>query len=78
MCIRTAVAPPSTTSLTVFFMSISPGIGPALIPWSMGTMTALPLCLSMILSILMFLPNISLTVLRANTGHYIPFAEENP
>ncbi len=79
LCISTAVAPPSTTSPTVLFMSISPGIGPTLIPWSIGTITAFPLCLSMILSILMFLPNTSFTVLRVNTAHYnsVSTAERN-
>lgn len=77
---RTAVAPPSTTSLTVLFMSISPGIGPALMPWSMGTMTAFPLFLSMILSILMLLPNIPIAVRRVSTAHYktISIPETNP
>ncbi len=67
LCMRTAVAPPMVTSLTVFLKSTIPGMGPALIPWSRGTMTQFPVFLSIILSILTFLPNIFVTVLYANT-----------
>jgi len=53
---RTALAPPSATLLTASCRSISPPIGPTVRPWSMGTMTVLPVLLLKILSILMDFP----------------------
>ena len=59
---RTAVAPPIETSLTVFLKLMRPGMGPTLIPWSMGTMTQFPVLRSMILSILTNFPNMIISI----------------
>src|SRR5208283_1295719 len=51
-----AFAPPSLTSVMTFVMSRRPSIWPMENPWSMGIITALPVFLSIILSILISFP----------------------
>ncbi|KAF5037859.1 hypothetical protein DSECCO2_560290 [anaerobic digester metagenome] len=42
LCIRTALAPPSATLLTVSRRSTRPAMGPTVVPWSRGTMMLRP------------------------------------
>ena len=57
-----AFAPPSLTSVMTFVISSRPSIWPMEKPWSMGMITALPVFLSMIRSILISFPIISATL----------------
>src|SRR5208337_1386621 len=57
----TAFAPPSATRFTACDRSISPGIGPFVTPWSIGTMTVFLVLRSMILSRRISFPLITTT-----------------
>jgi hypothetical protein len=57
LCSTTAVAPPWATLSMVDLMSTSPSMGPMVMPWAMGTMTARPVPRSIIRSILTLLPS---------------------
>ena len=52
-----ALAPPSTTICTAFFISCRPGMGPTVVPWSMGIMTVRPEPRSTNRSVLTSLPS---------------------
>src|SRR5712664_860689 len=50
----TASAPPLATLSIVSAMSVSPSIGPTATPWSIGTITVLPSCRNIRLSLRVF------------------------
>ncbi len=70
LCSTMALAPPFATFCIVCFISSRPSIGPTEMPWSIGTITVLPVFRLMIRSNRIRLPKIVITyLLLCKKGH---------